>query len=128
CFVARGLNPEVWKRAEEQKGEHGAKLYCLGKCYIGPATADDTRLPRMEGHSREPVVMERVIKGGARSLAGDWEDGGDAAVGRGGWRRWGAGGRKRRWRRLRGRICGGAAGRDFRRGGSGGRWRSSRRG
>ncbi len=65
CFVARHLKPEVWQQACGQDG----KLYCLGKCYDGPAKASDTSRPIMEVHSREPVVMERIMAGGARELA-----------------------------------------------------------
>ncbi|HEY4329220.1 MAG TPA: NADH-quinone oxidoreductase subunit D, partial [Phycisphaerae bacterium] len=59
CFVARHLNPTVWEEACHQSG----KLYCVGKCYAGPAKAEDTALPIMEVHAREPVVMERIIAG-----------------------------------------------------------------
>src|ERR1035437_10325436 len=64
CFVARHLKPETWKQACAQEG----KLYCLGKCYAGPATSSDDSRPIMEVHSRQPVVLERIIAGGARNL------------------------------------------------------------
>src|SRR6187455_727114 len=62
CFVARHLRPAVWEQACAQDG----KLYCLGKCYDSPATDADTSLPHMAVYSREPVILERIIKGGAR--------------------------------------------------------------
>jgi len=64
CFVGRRLNPGNWERACSQPG----KLYCLGKCYAGPATDTTTLRPIIGVHARQPVVLERVVTGGARTL------------------------------------------------------------
>lgn len=65
CFVARHLNPGHWQQACAQD----ARIYCLGKCYAAPAVMSDRSRPRMAVHSRQPVVLERIVAGGARPLA-----------------------------------------------------------
>ena len=61
CYVARHLNPGRWEQACSQSG----KLYCLGKCYAGPATAADTARPRIEVGAREAVVLRSDPAGAA---------------------------------------------------------------
>jgi len=63
CFVARHLAPERWERALE-----GPRVHCLGRCYRAPARGSDEERPHVEVASREAVVLERVVGGGARSL------------------------------------------------------------
>lgn len=65
CFAARGLAPREWEEAQAQE----PRVYCLGQCYAGPATAETRGRPLMEVHSREAVVMKRMAAGGARTLA-----------------------------------------------------------
>lgn len=75
CFVARRRDPDRWARAQE-----GPRVHCLGKCYEAPAMADavdsngsarsataGTR-PLVGVASSMPVVLERIIDGGARTL------------------------------------------------------------
>ncbi len=64
CFVARRLDRERSLVSESQT----ARVYCLGKCYAGPASTLDRERPRVEVHSREPIVLERVVNGGAPSI------------------------------------------------------------
>jgi NADH:ubiquinone oxidoreductase subunit F (NADH-binding) len=65
CFVARHLNPERWNSAEGQR----QRVYCLGKCYAGPASGKDTSRPAAVVDARTAIVLERIARGGARSLA-----------------------------------------------------------
>ena len=64
CFVARHLNTERWQQATAQS----PRVYCLGKCYAAPASADDMSRPTVEVRSRCPVVLERIVAGGAHSI------------------------------------------------------------
>lgn len=64
CLVARHLNPDRWRKAEEQR----ERLYCLGMCYESPADTSCTGRPLIEVHSRKSVLLERIAKGGVRSL------------------------------------------------------------
>ncbi len=64
CFVARHLNAARWRGAEARS----PRVYCLGKCYAAPAIAEDDLRPRVDVFSRQPVVLGRIVAGGARSL------------------------------------------------------------
>ena len=64
CFVARHRNSTRWREAASQS----PPVYCLGKCYAAPATSEDQSRPRIEVRSRVPVVLERIVNGGARTL------------------------------------------------------------
>lgn len=64
CFAARHLNPSRWQGAADRS----PRVYCLGKCYAAPAAAEDASRPRVEIRSRLPVVLERIVEGGARTL------------------------------------------------------------
>jgi len=74
CFVGRHEKPERWREACSQS----PRIYCLGKCYAAPAAAFDDERPRIEVRSRMPIVLERIVGGGAQSL--------DEYVGAGGYR------------------------------------------
>jgi formate dehydrogenase iron-sulfur subunit len=76
CYVARHLDQGTWDKACAQPG----KLYCLGKCYAGPATDATSSRPIIEVHSRQPVVLERIVNGGARSLKSYTAGGGYQAL------------------------------------------------
>jgi NADH:ubiquinone oxidoreductase subunit F (NADH-binding) len=76
CFVARHLNRERWQAAEGQS----PRVYCLGKCYAAPATADDTTRPIVEIRCRHPVILTRVVGGGAHTLDEYRERGGLAGI------------------------------------------------
>lgn len=70
CFVARHLNPSLWKKAEVQS----TRVYCMGQCFCGPASfASEDRLvsegrPRIGASAGSTVILERLLKGGAPSL------------------------------------------------------------
>ena len=65
CFVARHLNQQRWAEAERQD----RRVYCLGRCFAGPAIADAEVRPFVEVRSREAVVLERIANGGAHTLS-----------------------------------------------------------
>ena len=64
CFAASHLNPERWARAVAST----PRVHCLGKCYAAPAWGGETRRPRLTVTSSRPVVLERIIDGGAHTL------------------------------------------------------------
>jgi NADH:ubiquinone oxidoreductase subunit F (NADH-binding) len=65
CFVARDQNPGRWLESISQS----PRVYCLGKCYMAPASAVDDERPRVEVHSRFPIVLKRIAAGGTRSFS-----------------------------------------------------------
>lgn len=65
CLVARHLNADTWNRACTQS----TRLYCLGKCYAGPADDADTPRPRIEVRSRHAVVLRDDPAGRAWDIA-----------------------------------------------------------
>ena len=64
CFVARHRDPDGWRDAYSQT----PRLHCLGKCYAAPATATDDSRPIIEVRSSKSIVLERIARGGARTL------------------------------------------------------------
>ena len=64
CFVARHLNHGRWLEACSQE----ARVYCLGKCYMAPASANDDQPPGVYVRSPESIVLSRIIDGGAQKL------------------------------------------------------------
>ncbi len=65
CFAARRLNPAVWSRAESQP----ARVYCMGECYAGPSPNPEFALPNVACSARQPVLLERLLRGNARALS-----------------------------------------------------------
>jgi NADH:ubiquinone oxidoreductase subunit F (NADH-binding) len=65
CFVARHLDPGRWAAASSRE----PAVSCLGKCYAAPAIGADDARPRAVVRAREAVVLERIVRGGARALA-----------------------------------------------------------
>ncbi|HEY5895593.1 MAG TPA: NADH-ubiquinone oxidoreductase-F iron-sulfur binding region domain-containing protein [Chthoniobacterales bacterium] len=61
CFVARNSS-------HDPSPDRSPRLYCLGRCFESPATGLSNHRPRVEIHSREPMVLSRVANGGARTL------------------------------------------------------------
>ena len=53
CFVARHSNCERWKEASHSD----KRVYCLGKCFIAPAAAEDRQRPAKYVHARDAVVL-----------------------------------------------------------------------
>jgi len=73
CFVARNASGETQPISEP-------RVYCLGRCFEAPATGLSHHRPRVEIHARESVVLSRLAKGGARSLASYRSFGGYGAI------------------------------------------------
>jgi NADH:ubiquinone oxidoreductase subunit F (NADH-binding) len=69
CFVARHSSGEAQPCDDP-------RVYCLGRCFESPATGLSDARPRIEVYSRAPVVLARLVQGGARSLEDYWRDGG----------------------------------------------------
>jgi NADH:ubiquinone oxidoreductase subunit F (NADH-binding) len=76
CFVARHQNPGRSLEATSQN----PRIYCLGKCYLAPASALDDERPRVEVRSRVPIVLKRIAEGGARSFSAYTNGGGYCAL------------------------------------------------
>ncbi len=64
CFVARHLNLDHW----EQASSECPRVYCLGKCYMAPASSADDERPRIETRVPEQIILSRIVDGGARTL------------------------------------------------------------
>ena len=64
CFAARHLNPERWVQAIAQE----PRLYCLGKCFVAPSMQNGEPRPNVEIHSRKGIVLDRLVRGAARTL------------------------------------------------------------
>lgn len=64
CFAARHLNARRWQQAASQT----PRVYCLGKCYAAPASSADDERPKIYVRSREAIVLDRLVRGGARTL------------------------------------------------------------
>lgn len=62
--MARHLNGPL----SEAAAAESPRIFCLGKCYAAPATANDQSRPIIEAHCRQCVVLERIVAGGARTL------------------------------------------------------------
>jgi NADH:ubiquinone oxidoreductase subunit F (NADH-binding) len=76
CFAARHARLKQWQLA----GGQVPRVYCLGKCYVAPATAADLARPRIEVKSRLAVVLERISAAGAQTLDGYARRGGLAGL------------------------------------------------
>jgi NADH:ubiquinone oxidoreductase subunit F (NADH-binding) len=64
CFTARRLDGDRWQQACRQV----PPVYCLGKCYLAPASSTEDATPTIEIHASRPVVLARMVEGEARSL------------------------------------------------------------
>jgi NADH:ubiquinone oxidoreductase subunit F (NADH-binding) len=64
CFAAQRLNPERWRQAMTQ----WPPVYCLGKCYTAPSSADEDVEPTIEIRCDDPVVLQGVPHGEVRAL------------------------------------------------------------
>src|ERR1043166_7577108 len=78
CFVARFLDPERWQKAVTGN----RRVYCLGKCHVSPSVAADRQRPAIRVVAPRPVVLERLVDGAARTLAGYRSRGGYRALDR----------------------------------------------
>lgn len=76
CFVARRRASHDWREASLRS----PRIHCLGKCFAAPATVADNSRPTMEVRSRTGIVLERVARGGARTLGEYRQSGGFTAL------------------------------------------------
>src|SRR5579862_6621336 len=64
CFAAQRLDPERWRKAMAQ----WPPVYCLGKCYNAPSSADEDVEPVIETRCKDPIVLAGVPGGEVRAL------------------------------------------------------------
>ena len=64
CFVARHLAPSAWPDSPRSE----PRVYCLGKCYAAPARGSDNARPACAVDAPQPIVLARLVQGGARSI------------------------------------------------------------
>lgn len=76
CFAARNDAPQRWQQAQART----PPLFCLGKCYQGPAVVDEETWPDIGVFSRHAVLLANVVKGGVRNLAAYEASGGGQAL------------------------------------------------
>ena len=76
CFAARNNMPQRWQQAHART----PPLFCLGRCYEGPAAFGDEGKPSVEVLSRQPVLLGNVVKGGVHELAAYEASGGGVAL------------------------------------------------
>jgi NADH:ubiquinone oxidoreductase subunit F (NADH-binding) len=65
CFVARASDPDRWRAACARE----RRVYCLGRCYEGPAAAAGSSRPAVEVRSREAIILRHVGERAAPTLA-----------------------------------------------------------
>ncbi|MEQ1440342.1 NADH-ubiquinone oxidoreductase-F iron-sulfur binding region domain-containing protein [Fontimonas sp. SYSU GA230001] len=64
CFAARTDDPARWQAAQREP-----RLYCLGQCHRAPAAADAAGAEApIRVRARAPVLLERILAGGATDL------------------------------------------------------------
>jgi NADH:ubiquinone oxidoreductase subunit F (NADH-binding) len=56
------------------------RVYCLGKCYLAPASTLDQGRPRAEVAAPQAIVLERIVAGGATTIDGYRDHGGLTAL------------------------------------------------
>lgn len=76
CFVARYLSADRWRQAASQN----PRVYCLGKCYMAPASSIEAEYPVIEVQASAGIVLSRIAKGGARTLSEYRQGGGYLAL------------------------------------------------
>lgn len=76
CFVARNAGQRAATVGEP-------RVYCLGRCFEAPAVGLSDCRPRMEIHSREGVILSRLVTGGAHTLDAYRATGGYRSLGLG---------------------------------------------
>lgn len=76
CFVARHRNPGRWQAATSQ--EH--RVYCLGSCFVAPASSSEVSRPRMAIRSREPIVLGPILEAPISSISVSVAGGGYRAL------------------------------------------------
>jgi NADH:ubiquinone oxidoreductase subunit F (NADH-binding) len=76
CFVARSMDPAKFSKSSMQQ----VRTYCLGKCYEAPSSSEGSSSPVISAKTENPVVLENIIKGSARTLDRYVEIGGFRAL------------------------------------------------
>jgi len=64
CFAAQHLDSERWRKAMAQ----WPPVFCLGKCYTAPSSADEDVQPVIEIRCKDPIVLAGVPGGEVRAL------------------------------------------------------------
>ncbi len=64
CFVSRFRDPSLFGLAEKSE----KKTYCLGKCYLGPASSNKNGEPNIEVKSSAAIVLENIVNGPLRDI------------------------------------------------------------
>ncbi len=76
CFAARENMPARWAQAARAS----SPVYCLGKCYVAPASTEGEERPRVESHARRAVLLSEVGKEESPTLARYRSQDGEAAL------------------------------------------------
>ena len=76
CFVARHLDPDRWRAAEQS----ASPLRCAGSCHRAPALGGDPTRPAIVADAPTPVVLERLASGPVPDLAAYVASGGYTAL------------------------------------------------
>ncbi len=76
CFVARRLDPDRWEDARTAD----PRVYCLGKCHAGPASAAESARPLVQSAASHPVVLERLRTGATTTVEAYRRHGGFAGL------------------------------------------------
>lgn len=76
CFVSRNLDSDTFRLTEKR----ATKTYCLGKCYMAPASSKIYRKPKIEIRSKEAVILDNAVKGVMRDLNSYLSKGGFSAM------------------------------------------------
>lgn len=76
CFAARHDAPDKWQRACDAT----PALFCIGACHHGPAAMGEDGEPEIAIHSRQGVLLDAIVRGGATSLTRYCEWGGERAL------------------------------------------------
>jgi len=83
CFAARKLQPQHWQQAQARL----PAVFCLGKCYQGPALFHDddqeagkAHRPHAASFAPQTVLLGNILHGGARDLTSYAARGGGAAL------------------------------------------------
>lgn len=76
CFVAS----KSMGVAPSRQGSENPGIYCLGKCFMAPASTEDSGIPRIANFSRKSVVVEPLMSHPYESLDQYASEGGMSAL------------------------------------------------
>ena len=78
CFLALSRHPQG--RQNLASPPHDRRIHYLGKCYAAPATTIVEQRPAMGVFARQAIALERLVRGGARTLTEYRRQGGYRAI------------------------------------------------